>query len=225
MSQIYLLLIQDFCKSGILSQKLDNYHLPRVCCDINCYLTFHFFDKRFSKCMYQIWTLDILCGLLWHQLCTLTRRITQLSGKLPSHDVMTDSSYFPSKVQEEPLTRLWSFVFVIITTVVRKDLLPDDQGLWRQNMFSREKLVKGGWLVINTSIHHEKCHRLIIAISTCERCNVKNFLFSVLEIPMVNFNQVCKVWTLRNWFYSYFILHFVNGPRIYIYSHTVYLVY
>ena len=97
--QIYLLLIQDFCKSGILSQKLDNYHLPRVCCDINCYLTFHFFDKRFSKCMYQIWTLIILCGLLWHQLCTLTRRITQLSGKLPSHDVMTDSSYFPSKVQ------------------------------------------------------------------------------------------------------------------------------
>ena len=45
-------------------------------------------------------------GLLWHHLCTLKRSITLLSGKLPSHDVVTEPTYFLSKVQSNLIVRM-----------------------------------------------------------------------------------------------------------------------
>ena len=76
-------------------------------------------------------------GLLWHHLCTLKRSITPLSGKLPSHDVVTVPAYFPSKVRN-PIVRM------SVSIVIGKRQwfwgLPV-QGLWRrQNILQKAEL-------------------------------------------------------------------------------------
>ena len=103
-------------------------------------------------------------GLLWHQLCTLKRPITELSGKLPSHDVMTAPLYFTSKVQEATwlwaclsggaLQLSWEKTMILLlgcpTSVTAEYFLESGDGEGQ---------------LVNRSIHHEKWHRLIHKIS------------------------------------------------------------